>query len=151
MARKVWCSRFIDICRRVVASISGQRSWESEQNKFEYSGEGSRFGNVVLTLQRLLQRFALGLNALNNKRQVLVLITLTLTIWFLEFSIMFVVFLMFGLNLSFVAAIVTGVILSIGMMIPAAPGAIGTYQFFTVTGLQLYHVPEGQAWLSQCF
>ena len=31
------------------------------------------------------------------------------------------------------------------MMLPAAPGAIGTYQFFAVTGLQLYNVPESQA------
>ena len=92
-----------------------------------------------------MRRFALGLNALNSKRQTLVVLVLTLAIWLLEFSIMFIVFLMFGLNLPFVAAIVTGVILSIGMMLPAAPGAIGTYQFFTVTGLQLYQVPESQA------
>ena len=58
---------------------------------------------------------------------------------------MFIVFLMFGLNLPFVAAIVTGVILSVGMMLPAAPGFIGTYQFFTVTGLQLYQVVESKA------
>jgi hypothetical protein len=44
-----------------------------------------------------------------------------------------------------VAAIITGVILSIGMMLPAAPGSIGTYQFFGVTALQLYHVPDGLA------
>ena len=31
------------------------------------------------------------------------------------------------------------------MMLPAAPGAIGTYQFFTITGLHLYDVPESQA------
>ena len=58
---------------------------------------------------------------------------------------LFLVFQMFGMNLPFTAAIITAVLLSIGMMVPAAPGFIGTYQFFTVTGLQLYHVPAEQA------
>jgi len=105
----------------------------------------SRFEKIVSAMQGLLQRFALGLNALNSKRQTLVVFLLTLAIWVLEFSIMFIVFLMFSLNLPFIAAIVTSVILSVGMMLPAAPGAVGTYQFFTITGLQLYHVPESQA------
>ena len=118
---------------------------KSSRNKLDATAGESRFGKLVSAMQRLLRRFALGLNALNSKRQALVVLMLTLAIWLLEFSFMFLVFQMFGLNLPFVAAVVTGVILSVGMMLPAAPGAIGTYQFFTVTGLQLYHVPESQA------
>ena len=118
---------------------------KASRNRSDTRAGESGFGKIVSALQRLLRRFALGLNALNSKRQTLVVLVLTLAIWLLEFSIMFVVFLMFGLNLPFVAAIVTGVILSVGMMLPAAPGAIGTYQFFTVAGLQLYQVPESQA------
>ena len=117
----------------------------AKANRSAATAEESHFYKMVSMMHGLLQRFALGLNALNSKRQTLVVFILTLAIWVLEFSIMFIVFLMFGLDLPFVAAIVTGVILSIGMMLPAAPGAIGTYQFFTVTGLQLYQVPESQA------
>jgi glycosyltransferase 2 family protein len=107
--------------------------------------EQSRFGKIFSAVKRLLQRFALGLSALNSKRQAWAVLMLTLTIWLLEFSFIFLVFQMFGLNLPFVAAIVTGVVLCVGMMLPAAPGFIGTYQFFTITGLQLYQVPESQA------
>jgi glycosyltransferase 2 family protein len=104
-----------------------------------------RFAKIVSAIQRLVHRFALGLTALNSQRQAMAVLMLTLVIWFLDFSIMFIVFRMFGLDLPFTAAIVTGVMVSVGMMLPAAPGAIGTYQFFTVTGLQLYLVPESQA------
>jgi glycosyltransferase 2 family protein len=107
--------------------------------------EQSRFDKIFSVLKRLLQRFALGLSALNSKRQAVVVLILALAIWLLEFYFIFLVFQIFSLNLPFVAAIVTGVILCVGMMLPAAPGFIGTYQFFTVTGLQLYHVPESQA------
>jgi uncharacterized protein (TIRG00374 family) len=100
---------------------------------------------MLRVIRGLLQRFALGLNALNSKRQALIIVTLTFAIWLLEFSFIFLAFLMFGLNLTFLAALVTGVILSMAMMLPAAPGAIGTYQFFTVAALQFYHVPESQA------
>ena len=118
---------------------------KAHRTRSDVTAEQFCFGKMVAAMQRILQRFALGLNVLNNKRQTLVVLIVTLAIWLLEFSIMFVVLLMFGLSLPFVAAIVTGVILSIGMMLPAAPGAVGTYQFFTVTGLQLYHVPDSQA------
>ncbi len=118
---------------------------KGHRTRSDVTAEQFRVGKIVATMQRILQRFSLGLNVLNSKRQTLLVLIVTLAIWLLEFSIMFVVLLMFGLNLPFVAAIVTGVILSIGMLLPAAPGAVGTYQFFTITGLQLYHVPESQA------
>jgi uncharacterized protein (TIRG00374 family) len=104
-----------------------------------------RPGPVKSALQKLLSRFAGGLNALSNKRQFMILLALTLPIWLLDMSIMFVTFQAFGLALPFVAAMITVVLLCVGMMIPAAPGFVGTYQFFMITGLQLYHVPESQA------
>jgi uncharacterized protein (TIRG00374 family) len=118
---------------------------KASRTKSPIMAQESRFGKIVSAMQRLLHRFALGLNALSSKRQSTIVLILTLPIWLLDFSIMFFAFHMFSLNLPFVAAIVTGVILSIGMMLPAAPGFIGTYQFFTVAGLKLYHVPESQA------
>ena len=47
--------------------------------------------------------------------------------------------------LPFVAAIVGVVLLALGLMIPAGPGFIGTYQFFVVTALGIYSVSESKA------
>jgi len=105
----------------------------------------SRPGLVTSAVQGLLSRFAGGLNALSNKRQFIILLALTSPIWLLDISIMFITFQAFSLALPFVAAMVTMVLLCMGMMIPAAPGFIGTYQFFVITGLQIYHVPRSQA------
>jgi uncharacterized membrane protein YbhN (UPF0104 family) len=58
---------------------------------------------------------------------------------------MFAGFRAFGLVLPFFAAIVGVVFLAVGMMMPGAPGFVGTYQFFVVTALGLYRVSESQA------
>ena len=118
---------------------------EENRTRSDITSDRSTLRKLFRRIQRLLQGFVLGLNALNSKKQTLVVFILTLAIWLLEFSIMFVVFRMFSLDLPFVAAVVTAVIVSVGIMLPAAPGAIGTYQFFTITGLHLYDVPESQA------
>jgi uncharacterized protein (TIRG00374 family) len=102
-------------------------------------------GSTRYTLQKLQSRFAGGLNILGDKKHFTMLLVLSLAIWLLDAAIIFVGFQAFKLTLPFVAAIVTGVILCLGTMLPAMPGNIGTYQFFVVTGLGLFAVPESQA------
>lgn len=108
-------------------------------------GFENAFESLLPTLQGLVHRFCSGLNILSSTRQSGAVFALTVFIWLLDFSIMFVGFKVFGLSLSVGAAMVTSVLLAVGMMAPAAPGFIGTYQFFVTTGLQLYNVPSGQA------
>lgn len=96
-------------------------------------------------LYRLLDRFVGGLSVLKSKKRFAALIVFTVVIWLLEALLMFSAFRTFALVLPFVAAIVCLVLLTMGLMFPAAPGFVGTYQFFLVTALRLYKVPEGQA------
>ena len=84
---------------------------------------------MASAVQRLLQRFALGLNALNCKKKTLVVLILTLAIWLLEFSFMLVVFRMFSLNLPFLAAVVTVVIVSVGLMLRRRPEPLARTNF----------------------
>ncbi len=95
-------------------------------------------------LYRLLDRFVGGLSALKSKKHFAVLIVFTVAIWLLEALLMFSAFRAFALVLPFIAAIVCLVLLTMGLMFPAAPGFIGTYQFFLVSALRLYKVPEAQ-------
>lgn len=47
-----------------------------------------------------------------------------------------------GLQLSFWAGAVVLLIVHIGTAIPNAPSNVGTYQFFTVVGLQLFGIDK---------
>jgi hypothetical protein len=93
----------------------------------------------------LLQRFSNGLHGLHSKTQLVLLIALSISIWLLETLTVFASFQSFALSLPFAAALVTIVLLCVGTMLPAAPGFIGTYQFFVITALDLYHVPQSSA------
>jgi uncharacterized protein (TIRG00374 family) len=98
-----------------------------------------------IVLRRLFSRFVGGLAPLKNAAQFVGLLSLTVVVWLLDISLMFVGFRVLGLALPFLAAIVGVVLLALGMMVPGAPGFIGTYQFFVVTALGLYSVSGSQA------
>jgi uncharacterized protein (TIRG00374 family) len=122
-----------------------KRSGEDEGTMLSVTVRRLRLDLATSLLKGRLHRFANGLNVLGSNKQCLNLLALTLTTWLLDMSIIFIAFRAFNLTLTFLAAMVTPVLLAVGMMFPGTPGYIGTYQFFTVTSLQLYAVPAGQA------
>jgi len=118
-------------------------------NQRKHNAQSDSFADGPRTLKSilygLLDRFVGGLSALKNKKQFAVLIVLTIVIWLLEALLMFFAFRALALVVPFITAIVCLVLLSMGLMFPAAPGYVGTYQFFLVAALRLYKVAEGQA------
>ena len=57
----------------------------------------------------------------------------------------YVSFFALGLALPVVAAAVLQILITVGVLLPTAPGALGTFQFFTVMGLGLFGVGEALA------
>jgi uncharacterized membrane protein YbhN (UPF0104 family) len=51
----------------------------------------------------------------------------------------------YGLDLPFPAGVAVILIVHLGTAVPNAPANIGTYQFFTVTGLTLFGVDKSSA------
>ena len=102
----------------------------------------SKIFEVILSLIRSLGR---GLHGLRSRKRFIILFGFSLSIWVLEAIILWVAFRIFSLQLPPEAAIVTVVLLSVGTMLPAAPGFLGTYQFFILTALSLYQVPQTSA------
>jgi len=101
----------------------------------------SRWRNL---LRQLLRRFSEGLHGLRSGRRFAELVVFSLLVWGIEILILTLAFRIFGLQLPTAAAMLTLVLLSVGTMLPAAPGFLGSYQFFIVLGLSLYRVPEAQ-------
>ena len=115
-----------------------------------YGIHGATFGPMVpvrsgrsrfiTTLQGLVHRFSGGLAVATSMRQLAVLLLFSLLIWSSESLVVFLSFRLFDIALPPTAAVVTIVFLTVGTMLPAAPGFIGTYQFFVISALALYGV-----------
>lgn len=123
-----------------------------EQNMYhsdtDVSGLASRIKGLLFGV---LRKFSTGLYALRTARHFALLSALTLVIWFGEVCVMYICFQAFSIPAPFVAAVVTMVFLSVGSILPAAPGFIGTYQLFIVAALTLYAVPESNAFALSIF
>lgn len=109
------------------------------------------FQKLFAVFLSLSEKFSTGLASLKSKKSFLDLIVLSLPIWLLECVIVYLGFQAFNLSLPFIAAVFTTVLLVVGTMLPAAPGFIGTYQFFVVTALTQFSVPESQSFALAIF
>ena len=117
---------------------------------FDTDGSGLK-SRLKGLLFGVLRKFSTGLYALRTARHFALLSTLTLILWSGEVCVMYICFQAFSIPVPFVAAVVTVVFLSVGSMLPSAPGFIGTYQLFIVAALTLYAVPESNAFALSMF
>ena len=85
----------------------------------------------------LLTSFADGLSAVGSAGQMLTLLLLTAAIWTTEAGSIWGLARALGLGVSLKSAVVASAILGLGLMIPAAPGGLGTYELFGTEAFKL--------------
>jgi glycosyltransferase 2 family protein len=96
-------------------------------------------------LQGPLASFAEGLAAVSSAGQMLRLLLLTAAIWASEAVLIWGLALAFGLAVSVKSAVVVSAVLGLGLMVPAAPGGLGTYELAGVAAFQLVGVAASSA------
>ncbi len=100
------------------------------------------FGRVSPRLgQRLagmLEAFIGGLRALPSWRSIAAIVAMTAVYWGLNGWGMKILALGFGIHLDFLQAYTVLGVLVIGVMIPAGPGMVGTFQAFCQLGLAVF-------------
>lgn len=103
-------------------------------------GEG-RLAKIALFVNHLIA----GITALRSPVKIMSVLLLTLFIWSIEVVQIYLFSRAFQLDLSLLqsAALIFGICL--GAMLPAAPGFVGTYEFFGQRTLVLMGFPEDQA------
>lgn len=94
---------------------------------------------------RLLHRIVDGLHAMGRSRTFLPAVVVSLAYLLLQIVPVWALMRGFGLELSAGAAAVTLVVLRLGSIPPQAPSNVGSFQFFTILGLQLFGVPRADA------
>lgn len=92
----------------------------------------------------ILRSFTLGLEVLTRGRHLAAVTGLSILNWLTVVVGVQLAFLALGLTLPLMAGVVLVTIVSLGVMLPSSPGFVGTFQFFTVTSLALFGVPESQ-------
>lgn len=90
---------------------------------------------LAVRAQHVVGRFAEGLSVLRSVKQALLVLGLTLTIWAVEAAAVVLVIMSLNINVSWVAPLFLLVVLSLSFVLPAAPGGVGTYEFFVVAAM----------------
>jgi uncharacterized protein (TIRG00374 family) len=93
----------------------------------------------------LLTSFAEGLDAVSSAGQMLTLMLMTATIWTTEAATIWGMAQALGLAVSLKSAVVASAILGLGLMIPAAPGGLGTYELFGTEAFKLAGIAASAA------
>jgi glycosyltransferase 2 family protein len=93
----------------------------------------------------LLTSFADGLSSVGSANQMLTLLALTAAIWTTEAVLVWGLAGALGLTLSLKSAVVASATLGLGLMIPAAPGGLGTYELFGTEAFQLGGIAASSA------
>ena len=93
----------------------------------------------------LLTSFADGLSAVSSAAQMLMLLLLTAIIWITEAASVWGIAHALGLDLSLQSAVVASATLGLGLMIPAAPGGLGTYELFGTEAFKLAGIAASSA------
>lgn len=98
---------------------------------------------------RASKTFISGLHSLKSGRVLGLVVLLSLGVWLLEASSYLLMTRAFGIWASplgqALAATFLLVVVNLGIMLPSAPGYVGTFQFFAVMALGVFDVPKETA------
>lgn len=93
----------------------------------------------------LLTSFADGLCAVTTAPQMLTLLIITAAIWITEAGTIWGLAAALSLSVSLKSAVVATAVLGLGLMIPAAPGGLGTYELFGTEAFKLAGIAASSA------
>ena len=96
-------------------------------------------------LMLVIDAFVAGLRALPDAKSIAALVAWTFAYWAANGLGLYWLFCAFKWELPFVAASVLVCVLVIGIMIPAGPGMLGTYQGALVAGLAIFGISQTAA------
>ena len=89
-----------------------------------------------------LDGFLAGLDVFKTPKRLAAVACLSLLVWIPPALVVACLLSSFSINLPLSAALLILVVVCFGLMIPSAPGFIGTFQYFCVTALSLFGVDK---------
>jgi uncharacterized protein (TIRG00374 family) len=102
-------------------------------------------GPITERVHDLAGSFLTGLAILNHGRDTLLALTFSVLAWIVEAGTYYVVGLCFDFHLPVHGAMIAVAIVNFGILLPAAPGYVGTFEFFCVSALGLSAIEKSVA------
>jgi len=99
----------------------------------------------VQRLKSMAGEFLRGMKGINYAGALLPVSLLSLVCWFFHGLYFFLLFEALGLELSFWAALIIQMVIGLGVILPAAPGYVGNFEYFTVLGLAMLGITQEAA------
>ncbi len=96
-------------------------------------------------LDPLMTSFADGLTAIDSFGELLIALAATTAIWSTEIALIWGLAGALGLTITFKSAMIATAVLGLGLMIPAAPGGLGTYELFGTEAFKLVGLAASSA------
>jgi uncharacterized protein (TIRG00374 family) len=90
----------------------------------------------------LLKNFTQGVSGMTQASFVIKAVTLSMVVWFIEGTTVYLITRAFPINLSYPQAYFLLFFLGLSVTLPQAPGYVGTVELFGVTALSLLGVPR---------
>jgi uncharacterized protein (TIRG00374 family) len=98
-----------------------------------------------LKTRKLISSFVEGLTVLKRPRDIAAAGFYSFLVWLPNILVMHIAIRSFGLEMPVMVTLTTFIIVTFGIMIPSAPGFVGTVQYCFVLGLGLFGVAESEA------
>ena len=103
--------------------------------------------SYAVTIRRFIDQLFHGASAIHDLQGVIKIGSLSMISWLIQIAMVKFTADALNISLDFVASSVVLFIVNIGLIVPIAPGNIGTFQFFGILALSLFSVPKPQALL----
>jgi uncharacterized protein (TIRG00374 family) len=104
------------------------------------------FSQRILEMGRnFVQSFSRGARILGHWRVMIKVFISSLVLWTVVALLNYIMFFAFSFSLPLVAAFCLVIIMALGLMIPAAPGFVGSYQFLCVISLAFFGIGREEA------
>lgn len=96
-------------------------------------------------VSKALDSFVQGLEIIHSFRELMISLVLSILVWLPNVLIVHIMLQAVGIDLPLHSAAVIFIIIAIGIMIPSAPGFVGTIQYCSIVSLAIFSVPKSLA------
>lgn len=96
-------------------------------------------------IKNVFEKLQKGFEAINNLKYSSIATLLSLLAWITQVFMVYFVILSFGIRLTPLAALMTLLAVNIAIMIPAAPGSLGTFELSVVLALGFFNIEKSIA------
>lgn len=120
MGSILWVTVIGFVCLTVLIQLRPWMRKQSQQFKSPF----------LIKLATIIEKLVLGFKVLKSPKKLVGVVMATLLVWTAEATTVMLVSIIFSIHLNFLQACALVIGLCLGVMIPASPGYVGTYEFF---------------------